>query len=55
LVTGGADLVLVADLLGHARLDTTRSYAAPTAHDRVKALDLLPSTTDRTTAETSRL
>ena len=43
LVTGGADLVLVADLLGHARLDSTRSYAAPTAHDRVKALDLLPS------------
>jgi integrase/recombinase XerC len=46
LVGGGADLVLVADLLGHARLDTTRSYAAPTAQDRVKALGLLPSTTD---------
>jgi site-specific recombinase XerD len=54
LVGGGADLVLVADLLGHARLDSTRSYAAPTAQDRVKALGLLPSTTDRTAAETSR-
>jgi integrase/recombinase XerC len=53
LVAGGADLVLVADLLGHARLDTTRSYAAPTAQDRVKAVGLLPSTTDRTAAETS--
>jgi site-specific recombinase XerD len=54
LVAGGTDLVLVADLLGHARLDTTRSYAAPTAQDRIKALGLLPSTTDRAIAETSR-
>jgi site-specific recombinase XerD len=54
LVGGGADLVLVADLLGHARLDTTRGYAASSAQDSVKAVGLLPSTTDRTAAEASR-
>ena len=54
LVAGGTDLVLVADLLGHARLDTTRSYVAPTAQDRFKALGLLPSSTDLTTAEPPR-
>jgi integrase len=32
----GADLVLVAELMGHARLETTRAYTRPTA------LDLLP-------------
>jgi integrase/recombinase XerC len=45
LVRGGTDLVIVADLLGHARLDTTRSYTRPNAEDRIKAVDLLP--TDR--------
>jgi site-specific recombinase XerD len=42
LVRGGTDLVLVAELLGHARLETTRGYTRPTAADRLKALDLLP-------------
>ena len=42
LVRGGADLVLVAELMGHARLVTTRGYTRPTAEDREKALDLLP-------------
>jgi integrase/recombinase XerC len=42
LVRGGADLVLVADLMGHSRLETTRAYTRPTAEDRAKALDLLP-------------
>ncbi len=42
LVRGGADLVVVAALLGNARLDTTRGYARPTAADRGKAVDLLP-------------
>jgi integrase/recombinase XerC len=42
LVRGGADLVLVAELMGHARLETTRAYSRPTAEDRAKALDLLP-------------
>ena len=38
----GADLVLVAKLMGHTRLETTRAYTRPTAEDRAKALDLLP-------------
>jgi len=42
MVRGGADLVVVADLLGHARLDQTRRYTLPTAADRQRALDLLP-------------
>jgi integrase/recombinase XerC len=42
LVRGGADLVWVAKLMGHARLETTRAYTRPTAEDREKALDLLP-------------
>lgn len=44
LVRGGIDLVIVAELLGHARLETTRGYTRPTAEDRSRALDLL--TTD---------
>ena len=42
LVRGGTDLVIVAELLGHARLETTRGYTRPTAADRLRALDLLP-------------
>ena len=38
----GTNLVLVAELLGHARLETTRGYTRPTAADYLKALDLLP-------------
>jgi len=41
LVRGGTDLVIVAELLGHARLETTRGYTRPTTEDRVRALDLL--------------
>ena len=41
LVRGGTDLVVVADLLGHARLDQTRRYTLPTTADRRRALDLL--------------
>jgi integrase/recombinase XerC len=41
LVRGGTDLVIVAELLGHARLETTRGYTRPTAEDRTRALDLL--------------
>lgn len=50
LVRGGSDLVTVADLLGHARLDTVRAYTRPTAEDRAKALNLLP--TDRSSHNT---
>jgi integrase/recombinase XerD len=42
LVRGGTDLVVVADMLGHARLDQTRRYTLPTAADRERALTLLP-------------
>ncbi len=42
LVRGGTDLVIAAELLGHARLETTRVYTRPTAEDRSKAVDLLP-------------
>ncbi len=42
LVRGGTDLVTVADLLGHARLETTRAYTQPAAENRAKALELLP-------------
>jgi hypothetical protein len=37
----GTDLVLVAELMGHARIETTRSYALPTAEDRRKAINTL--------------
>ena len=42
LARGGTDLVIVAELLGHARLETTRIYTRPSAEDRTRALDLLP-------------
>jgi site-specific recombinase XerD len=42
LVRGGTDLVIAAELLGRARLETTRVYTRPTAEDRSKAVDLLP-------------
>ncbi len=41
LVRGGTDLVTVAELAGHARLETTRAYSLPTDEDKTKALDLL--------------
>ena len=41
LVRGGTDLVIVAELLGHARLETTRGYTRPSAKDRTRALNLL--------------
>ncbi len=41
LVRGGTDLVIVAELLGHARLETTRGYTRPSAADRTRALELL--------------
>jgi site-specific recombinase XerD len=41
LVRGGTDLVIVAELLGHARLETTRGYTRPTVEDRTRALELL--------------
>jgi integrase/recombinase XerC len=43
LIRGGTDLVTVAEMLGHARLDTVRTYTRPTAEDRATALNLLPT------------
>jgi integrase/recombinase XerC len=42
LVRRGVDLVVVAELVGHARLDQTRRYTLPSDEDRRQALDLLP-------------
>jgi site-specific recombinase XerD len=41
LVRAGVDLVTVAELMGHARLETTRIYTRPTRDDRERALDAL--------------
>ncbi len=41
LVRGRTDLVIVAELLGHARLETTRAYSRPTQQDAIDALELL--------------
>jgi len=41
LVRGRTDLVIVAELLGHARLETTRAYSRPTQQDAIDALKLL--------------
>jgi len=38
LVRGGNDLVLVAELAGHRRLETTRRYSLPSKADRQKAV-----------------
>lgn len=42
LIRGGTDLITVADMLGHARLDTVRLYTHSTVADRERALNLLP-------------
>jgi integrase/recombinase XerC len=39
LVRGGSDLVLVAELAGYRRLETTRRYSLPSAADRQAAMD----------------
>ncbi|MGQ0678328.1 MAG: tyrosine-type recombinase/integrase [Actinomycetota bacterium] len=45
LVRAGHDLVLVAELAGHRRIETTRRYSLPTAADRQAAVDSI--TADR--------
>ena len=42
LVRDGVDLPTVADLMGHARLETTRRYSAPSADDLERAIASLP-------------
>jgi site-specific recombinase XerD len=41
LVRGGNDLVLVAEIAGHKRLETTRRYSLPSHLDREKAMTTL--------------
>ncbi len=41
LVRQGTDLVLVAELAGHKRLETTRRYSLPSASDREAAMERL--------------
>lgn len=41
LVRNGNDLVLVAEIAGHKRLETTRRYSLPTAQDREAAMESL--------------
>lgn len=41
LVRSGNDLVLVAELAGHQRLETTRRYSLPSVADRQAAMDAL--------------
>lgn len=43
LVRAGTDLVLVAELMGHGRLESTRRYTRPSAADREKAVNSLPN------------
>jgi integrase/recombinase XerC len=45
LAKGPVDLVTVAELMGHADINTTRRYALPTEADKAAALDVL--TVDR--------
>ena len=42
LVRDGVDLVIVSQLMGHARLETTRRYSAPSADDLERAVASLP-------------
>jgi site-specific recombinase XerD len=39
LVRRGNDLVLVAEIAGHKRLETTRRYSLPSVEDREKAME----------------
>jgi len=41
LVRGGADVVLVAEIAGHRRLETTRRYSLPSQADRQAAVERL--------------
>jgi hypothetical protein len=50
LMRAGHDLVLVAELAGHRRLDATRHYSLPSTADKQAAIDTSLSTTERTIA-----
>jgi site-specific recombinase XerD len=42
LIRNGTDIVIVSELLGHARLEQTRRYSLPTSDDRRAAISRLP-------------
>ena len=42
LVRQGTDIVIVAEMMGHSRLESTRRYSLPSAGDRVKSIAGLP-------------
>jgi integrase/recombinase XerC len=46
MVRGGHDLVVVAELAGHRRLETTRRYSLPNDADRQAAVDSLEVESD---------
>ena len=41
LTRSGVEIVTVAELMGHASLETTRLYTCPSAADMQRAVDLL--------------
>jgi integrase/recombinase XerC len=41
LIRQGNDVVLVAEIAGHRRLETTGRYSLPTAQDRAAAMEAL--------------
>lgn len=41
LVRSGLDIVVIAELAGHSRLETTRRYSLPTVHDKIRAVERL--------------
>jgi integrase/recombinase XerC len=41
MVRQGVDIVTVAELAGHSRLETTRRYSLPTANDKINAVEKL--------------
>ena len=43
LLRSGADIVVVAEILGHRQLDTTRLYTLPTPTDIEAAVSRLPA------------
>ncbi|MGH8920733.1 MAG: tyrosine-type recombinase/integrase, partial [Actinomycetes bacterium] len=43
LLRNGVDIVTVAELMGHRRLDTTRLYTRPTERDLENAVAKLPT------------
>lgn len=41
LVRAGNDLILVSDIAGHKRLETTRRYSLPSAMEKERAMESL--------------